>query len=71
MEPAASSGPETPAHLVRHAVWDERPDHHSSRLPPHNAEAQTRSVIHQIDLLQVAPVILRETHITHTEGGVA
>lgn len=44
---------------VGHAVWDDRPDHHSSHLTTHDAKTQTRSIVHQLDLLHMAPLILQ------------
>ncbi len=46
-------------YLVCHTVRDERPDHHPGRLPSHDAEAQTRSIVDQLDFLHVAPLILQ------------
>ena len=47
------------SHLVSHTVGHQRPHHHAGRLPPNDAEAQTGAVVHQVDLLHVAPLLLQ------------
>ena len=61
------------SHLVSDAVWEQRPDHHAGRLPSNDAEAQTGSIVDQLDLLHVTPTILQRTedgkHKIHQQPG--
>ena len=49
------------SYLVGGAVGDQRPHHHAA-APAHDPEAQTRTIVDQLHLLLMAPLVHTHTH---------